>query len=54
MSSVVKAAQDGPVVMETRGENELTAVVAVSELMWDSQRKAQLLFKLHRNNLKHS
>lgn len=54
MSSVVKAAQDGTVVMGTRGGNELTAVVAVSELMWDGQRKVQLLFNLHRNNLKHS
>lgn len=54
MSSVVKAAQDGPVVMETRGGNELTAVLAVSELMWDGQRKVQLLFQLHRNKLKHS
>lgn len=40
--------------METRGGNELTAVVAVPELMWDSQRKVQLLFNLHGNNLKHS
>lgn len=37
MSGVVKAAQDGPVVMETRGGNELTPAVAASELVWDNR-----------------